>query len=374
MDVDYDMSAFGNSTSLGALDNLAPESVELDGQRLRPPRRPYDHGVLRFNAQNSRFLVETRTPTAYGEIKTYIELDFAGQASIQRRAAAPAARLATRGRLDPDQRQPAVVARMKQAYGTLGPWLFGQANSNYRRSRGLADTLDALRRGRHHHRRRHGQDAADPLHLPAADGHERVGLDRRVRDRRPVRHERAPAAPASFIVNNFNAPGYQQKFPAVDGHVRRSSSPGAMPASTSPWRKFAHPTTWAAASALTTTAGRLPRRALGLSAEPDRSLQHDRQGQDHLDARYGQGAGHVYLGAEPGSARRLSEDLICYGDAPSRPAPTFACSQPRNMRRQCRLLALVDRRVAQRRGARLRPDEPAERGGRLDPRRRSATA
>jgi Porin subfamily len=56
--------------------------------------------------------IETRTPTAYGELKTYIEFDFNQTGASQ-----------LAGNND--------LLRMRQAYGTLGPWLLGQTLSAF---------------------------------------------------------------------------------------------------------------------------------------------------------------------------------------------------------------------------------------------------
>src|ERR1700691_1302299 len=54
--------------------------------------------------------IETRTPTAYGELKTYIEFDFNQTAGTM-----------LSGNQD--------AVRLRQAYGTLGPWLAGQTKN-----------------------------------------------------------------------------------------------------------------------------------------------------------------------------------------------------------------------------------------------------
>jgi len=72
------------------------------------------NGVFQFTARESRFHIETRTPTAWGPADTFLELDFYGCSA---------------GGLDcsnQNQVTNPVVPRLRLAYGTLGPWLAGQ--------------------------------------------------------------------------------------------------------------------------------------------------------------------------------------------------------------------------------------------------------
>jgi len=141
LDTWYDMSAFGNSSSPGATDHLAPESVGLTGNGIPGNLAAHtDHGEWRWTAQNSRPHIETRTPTAYGELKTYVELDFSGNTSP---CGANGTGNASCGGTQTNFNQQS-LARLRQAYGTLGPWLFGQTNSNFADLAALPDTLDAF--------------------------------------------------------------------------------------------------------------------------------------------------------------------------------------------------------------------------------------
>ena len=83
------------------------------------------NGGTEMQAFTTRPNIETRTPTAYGELKTYIEFDFNQTASSQ---------LA----------QNAELLRFRQAYGTLGPWLIGQAFSNFGDPQAYADTANGV--------------------------------------------------------------------------------------------------------------------------------------------------------------------------------------------------------------------------------------
>src|SRR5215831_13371239 len=66
-----------------------------------------------FSAAESRFNFESRTPTAWGEVKTFLEADFEGP-----NGATYSGGLHTNS--------DSLAPRLRQAYGTFGPWLFGQ--------------------------------------------------------------------------------------------------------------------------------------------------------------------------------------------------------------------------------------------------------
>ena len=89
--------------------------------------RGESHNVLNWQAQQSKLSVETRTPTAYGEARSFLEFDFAGGVVAGSRPAAAAQSL---------------TPRLRYAYGTLGPLLFGQANSNFNDADAGLETLD----------------------------------------------------------------------------------------------------------------------------------------------------------------------------------------------------------------------------------------
>jgi hypothetical protein len=89
------------------------------------------HGGLRASAGSTNFAFETRTPSDLGEIKTVMLMDFsllAGQGNYVGTTAGPPT-------LSPTSINPKVgagnnsIPRIQWAYGTLGPWLFGQYNS-----------------------------------------------------------------------------------------------------------------------------------------------------------------------------------------------------------------------------------------------------
>ena len=102
----------------------------------RAPGR--NNGVLEFSPQQSRFNIETRTPTSWGEARTFFEWDWAGCDNFSCQ--------------DVAQSGNNQLTRLRFAYGTLGGFLAGQALSNF--SDADADTeFDGFRRRRGRHRR-----------------------------------------------------------------------------------------------------------------------------------------------------------------------------------------------------------------------------
>jgi hypothetical protein len=105
-----------NSTSYG---NASIAALPLASQPLGSAARGAffrSSDVFYMNVQNTRLFVETRTPTAWGEALTHIEFDFAD---------CPAG-----GALSDCSNLTSAVnpllPRLRLAYATLGPWMFGQ--------------------------------------------------------------------------------------------------------------------------------------------------------------------------------------------------------------------------------------------------------
>ena len=69
----------------------------------------FNGGNFQFTARRSRFWIQTSTPTDWGELRTYIEADFAGSGA----GAGSSTNL----------------LRLRQAYGTLGPVLIGKTQT-----------------------------------------------------------------------------------------------------------------------------------------------------------------------------------------------------------------------------------------------------
>jgi hypothetical protein len=76
------------------------------------------NGVFEFSPQQSRINIETRTPTAWGESRTFFEFDWAGCNNFS-------CQTVQQGGGD------SIVPRLRFAYGTLGGFLAGQAISNF---------------------------------------------------------------------------------------------------------------------------------------------------------------------------------------------------------------------------------------------------
>jgi Porin subfamily len=86
---------------------------------LRAPGR--NNGVLEFSPQQSRLDIETRTPTSFGEARTFFAFDWAGCSS----GGSYTCQTLAQGGGD------SLLPRLRFAYGTLGGFLAGQALSNF---------------------------------------------------------------------------------------------------------------------------------------------------------------------------------------------------------------------------------------------------
>jgi hypothetical protein len=120
----------GNSASTNAGITGQLNNIPLDGT---PPgsaqniARARSYNILNMSPQQSKLSVETRTPTAWGEARSFIEFDFAGDTTAGTKP------MSTSNNLQP---------RLRYAYGTLGPLLFGQANSNFNDSDAAMESLE----------------------------------------------------------------------------------------------------------------------------------------------------------------------------------------------------------------------------------------
>jgi hypothetical protein len=76
------------------------------------------NGVFEFSPQQSRLNISTRTPTDWGEARTFIEFDFSGCNSFSCQTVQQAG-------------GDSLVPRLRYSYGTLGGFLGGQALSNF---------------------------------------------------------------------------------------------------------------------------------------------------------------------------------------------------------------------------------------------------
>jgi hypothetical protein len=109
-----------NSGQNGNLNSLPLGQGFVPG--LGPVAQSANHsrgnGVFSWSPQQSRINIETRTPTAWGEARTFFEFDWSGCNSFS---------CQTRQQDGGDS----ILPRLRFAYGTLGGFLGGQAISNF---------------------------------------------------------------------------------------------------------------------------------------------------------------------------------------------------------------------------------------------------
>jgi hypothetical protein len=123
------------SSNSGQNGNL--NSVPLNGPIIVPglPPQPASanhsrgNGVFSWSPQQTRFNVETRTPTAWGEARTFLEWDFSRCNSFSCQT------------LQQDGGD-SLLPRLRFAYGTLGGFLGGQAISNFSDSDADTESVD----------------------------------------------------------------------------------------------------------------------------------------------------------------------------------------------------------------------------------------
>src|SRR5260370_22593374 len=111
------------STTLGQNGNLnslpiGQQFVPGLGSVAQSANHSRGNGVFDWSPQQTRLNVETRTPTAWGESRTFIEFDFARCNSFSCNT------------LQQDGGD-SLPPRLRFAYGTLGGFLAGQAISNF---------------------------------------------------------------------------------------------------------------------------------------------------------------------------------------------------------------------------------------------------
>ena len=111
LDIIHDLNAFQG-------DNVSFPAIPLDGTAAA--RR---QGATRLHARQSRFNIETRTPTEFGTLRTLIEGDFEGVGGNELTSNSSAFRL-------------------RHAYGELGPVLGGQTWSNFMDPQSIPETVD----------------------------------------------------------------------------------------------------------------------------------------------------------------------------------------------------------------------------------------
>jgi hypothetical protein len=127
------------NTTVGDNGNALSQSLDVHGQTvpglpnagsLAPVQVNHSrgNGIFQQSPRESKLNVETRTPTAYGEARTFMEFDWAGSNNFSSNQL-----LSVSDNLIP---------RLRYAYGTIGGFLAGQANSNFSDSDANPETLD----------------------------------------------------------------------------------------------------------------------------------------------------------------------------------------------------------------------------------------
>jgi hypothetical protein len=116
------------STTVGIDGNLGTQALDVAGQVVPGYGKGFvvpvqiahsrGNGIFQQSAQNSRINFETRTPTAYGDARTFFEMDWKGCNNFSCN--------------NLEQVSTPLVPRVRYFYGTLGGFLAGQSNSNFR--------------------------------------------------------------------------------------------------------------------------------------------------------------------------------------------------------------------------------------------------
>ena len=113
----------GTPFQIGALVLEGPGAA---GQNVGTGMDRSIHGGLRMQVKGTNFAFETRTPTDLGEVKTVMLVDFSLMASQSNYIGSGTASTSTKPSSGAGNNE---TPRIQWAYGTLGPWLFGQYNS-----------------------------------------------------------------------------------------------------------------------------------------------------------------------------------------------------------------------------------------------------
>lgn len=113
---------FGGFVKLDVNENsVSAGSASFGDQYLTISQIPVSHigedSQLTFNARESRFWLKSFTPSQWGDVNTYLELDLYGSAS-------------------------AYTPRLRHAYGSFGNFLAGQTWTTFLNELSAADTLD----------------------------------------------------------------------------------------------------------------------------------------------------------------------------------------------------------------------------------------
>ncbi|MTJ84255.1 MAG: hypothetical protein F8N37_25000 [Telmatospirillum sp.] len=118
----------GGYVKLDVIDDLAGTNangttIDFATIQIKGTPQASRKGQLSVTARQSRLFVDTRAPTAYGELKTYIEGDFEG---------------ANGNALETNS----ATFRLRHLYGSLGPVLAGQTWSNFYDIEAAPETIE----------------------------------------------------------------------------------------------------------------------------------------------------------------------------------------------------------------------------------------
>ena len=122
-DTSYAIHGYAKVDAIYDLDSFIGDSAGFSG--IVPDDTTADNRApnFRMHAKQSRFNIQSRTPTEYGQLKTYIEGDFEGAGGNQFISNSTSFRL-------------------RHAYGQLGPVLGGQTWSTFMDVSALPETID----------------------------------------------------------------------------------------------------------------------------------------------------------------------------------------------------------------------------------------
>jgi hypothetical protein len=115
----WDFGQSMQTTGLTTTEGIGAGSGQVEGSQAD---NVFNGGNWQMTARRSRFWIQTWTPTDWGELRTYIEADFAGSGA----AAGSSTNL----------------LRLRQAFGTLGPVLIGKTQTLFGGLIGLPELLD----------------------------------------------------------------------------------------------------------------------------------------------------------------------------------------------------------------------------------------
>ena len=129
-DYNYDFSAMSSVVGgVGGGFGIPLDAGFFNGANQSASAGHNQHGRSSMTASESRFNIQTRTPTAYGEVKTFIEGDFTNPNGLSNTATFTSESNSS-------------GFRLRQAYGTLGPVLAGQTFSAFNDLNAESETLD----------------------------------------------------------------------------------------------------------------------------------------------------------------------------------------------------------------------------------------